>query len=392
MSDTGQDEDAPPRGPSVEEEAQGSNHPPRRRHSAYASSQLLQSTMAEATATEHPLSHITRSRARSSPHYRLGSRLGLSDHSSDVSALSVEIAVAEASEHRYSPVARQGNQDLRHGRSRSMSVSGHMGTSSRSSSVRGSMATPRKERSRRSATQVKPHWSDSDEAEDDGEKEEPEEMEEEGQEVIRRHRPQRSVPSVLDLFNLAPVNRKPAASSGDRCKTCFPAEGTDGLARPRERRSSSSSRVEHPQRRHSHHRRHHSHHHHNRQPDSKHTDSSDGLRSRADSCGAVDPAAPPLSRRNSVFLPPPLPLLLPSVTHEGEEGEEEGGKGITAPKQEKKVICVQQRRSALPHAKQRLALPRIVAHRHTTGQGAQTQTTRRGTVGGTVGRYPRPVS
>ncbi|CAM9929226.1 unnamed protein product, partial [Laminaria digitata] len=158
MSETAQDEEAS--GGRVEE-AQGNPRPSQRRHSAYASSQLVQSAMAAANATEHPLSNISRSRSRSSPQYRLGQRLGLSDHSSDVSALSVEVAVAEAS--RYSPsVSRHGSQDPRHGRGRSKSVSALMGTS-RSSSVRGSLAMPR-ERSRRSVTQARPsgaNWSDS---------------------------------------------------------------------------------------------------------------------------------------------------------------------------------------------------------------------------------------
>lgn len=176
MSKTGQDEDAS-RG--HVEETQRNPRTSQRRHSAYESSQLLQSAMAAANETEHPLSHISRSRARSSPHYRLGSRVGLSDHSSDVSALSVEVAVAEASENRYSPMSRHGGQGPRHGRSRSMSMSAHrsMGTS-RSSSVRGSLATPQ-ERTRRSVTQARPtgadRWDSGEAEEEEGQEEEEEE-------------------------------------------------------------------------------------------------------------------------------------------------------------------------------------------------------------------------
>lgn len=163
-----------------------------------------------------PVSHIVRGRAHSaapaSRHHRRGSAAPM-----DKSALSVEVAVAEKSKtsRLFSP-QKYNNTKIKRRRSRSMSMPDNHPISStssrygpavdpedekRSNSARNRylmIQAPLQERHKRSATQVRPVGLRSPRGERKTEREEVRL----GEVKIRPHRPQRSTPSVLDLFNL----------------------------------------------------------------------------------------------------------------------------------------------------------------------------------------------
>lgn len=152
----------------------------------------------------HSQSRIMRPRSRSTTSATYPDNagpLGSLGESIDISALSVEVAVAEARESQYSPA----KDDKKHGRrasaghSRSSSVcipKSRPGTPSR----RGSASrVKRQERGSRSASKVSGSVGNTvDQQEGD--------VDEESQAVIRRHQPHHSRPSVIDVFNLPQPN------------------------------------------------------------------------------------------------------------------------------------------------------------------------------------------
>lgn len=238
----------------------------RRAASASPGSGLDLSTLAGGAASAHyPLpSAVVRSRSHSSAsaHYpRRPPQLRHVGQSSDMSALSVEVAVAEASKNKYSPSrSRPGlGAPSRQGRSRSISVpsSGAMGTSRPSSAKDSRNMT--QERHRRSATQIPSGRASASEEEEEAvmaaaaaavaqeDEEEDEEMAQ-GQAVIRRHRPQRSRPSVLELFNIPPATYRRASSTSRSpvggTAASLSAEDLAASLHGAEQRSSTAAAVE----------------------------------------------------------------------------------------------------------------------------------------------------
>lgn len=149
-------------------------------------------------------SRIVRPRSRSSTSTTYPENAGplcSLGESVDISALSVEVAVAEARESQYSPA----KADRKHGRRTSASHS-------RSSSVYNPKSRPGTPSRRGSASRVKPQERGSRSSskvsgsvgnivdEDEGN------VDEESQAVIRRHQPHHSRPSIIDVFNLPQPN------------------------------------------------------------------------------------------------------------------------------------------------------------------------------------------
>lgn len=212
-------------------------------------------------------SYEDRTRARSStsapPRRRNSGHVRSGGESADLSALLVEVAVAEAGKNNtsYSPSSpanqqqhQQQQQHQRHDastlrrttsssyssrsdRARSFSVSGPAlasGSSSRSSSYRNSRLLSH-ERHKRSNTQVTPA---ADSSGDEGSRSRSNSLWDEGagQTVIRRHRPERSMPSILDLFGLPPAppktNTLPEGLAASLSAEEFAASLTSESSRP----------------------------------------------------------------------------------------------------------------------------------------------------------------
>lgn len=153
----------------------------------------------------HPQSRIVRPRSRSSTSTTYPDNAGpLSSlgESVDMSALSVEVAVAGGRESQYSPA----KADRKHGRRTSASHSrsstvyipkSRPGTPSRRSSASRVMPQERGSRSTSKVSGSAGNIVDEDEGNVN---------DEESQAVIRRHQPQRSMPSIIDVFNLPQPN------------------------------------------------------------------------------------------------------------------------------------------------------------------------------------------
>ncbi|CAM9479889.1 unnamed protein product [Ascophyllum nodosum] len=171
-----------------------------------------------------PLSRLGRPRSRSSisapapahPRITLTRHMSSLGESSDISALSVEVAVAEARESQFSPSSRVARQQAHrratttHRRTKSMCAPmSHTGegfsTPSRSSRLQY------RERGRSNMTQASSRVDNSLDEDTDH-------IREESQLVIRRHQPQVSRPSVIDLFNLPQPNAASYSRPSNRSK------------------------------------------------------------------------------------------------------------------------------------------------------------------------------